>query len=201
MLTHVGVFAVDFSRIDTGKTVCFLVSGGLSAGRLFCGTCRRGEEICERGMCQLVVLLQVLAELLQAGLQHLGIAEGAIAHTDGLGHIEVVAGDHQDLLGGHGILGQGLGVHVVIIVDQAGGAHGLGTQVQVGLGGHPVLHDLAVGLQNGTGAGPQGLVMLQRDGGDDLVPDAAADGVVGTAGLHDLVHLVVAADDPADTGA
>ena len=29
MLTHVGVFAVDFSRIDTGKTVCFLVSGGL----------------------------------------------------------------------------------------------------------------------------------------------------------------------------
>lgn len=30
-LTHVGVFAVDFSRIDTGKTVCFLVSGGLSA--------------------------------------------------------------------------------------------------------------------------------------------------------------------------
>ena len=31
MLTHVGVFAVDFSRIDTGKTVCFLVSGGLSA--------------------------------------------------------------------------------------------------------------------------------------------------------------------------
>lgn len=38
------------------------------AGRLFCGTCRRGEEICERGMCQLVVLLQVLAELLQTGL-------------------------------------------------------------------------------------------------------------------------------------
>ena len=94
MLTHVGVFSVDFSRIDTGKTVCFLVSGGLSAGRLFCGTCRRGEEICERGMCQLVVLLQVLAELLQAGLQHLGIAEGAVAHADGLGHIEVVAGDH-----------------------------------------------------------------------------------------------------------
>lgn len=31
MLTHVGVFAVDFSRIDTGKTVCFLVSGGLKA--------------------------------------------------------------------------------------------------------------------------------------------------------------------------
>lgn len=31
MLTHVGVFSVDFSRIDTGKTVCFLVSGGLSA--------------------------------------------------------------------------------------------------------------------------------------------------------------------------
>ena len=29
MLTHVGVFSVDFSRIDTGKTVCFLVSGGL----------------------------------------------------------------------------------------------------------------------------------------------------------------------------
>ena len=147
------------------------------------------------------VLPQVLAELLQAGLQHLGIAEGAVAHADGLGHIEVVAGDHQDLLGGHGVLGQGLGVHVVIIVDQAGGAHGLGAQVQVGLGGDPVLHDLAVGLQNGTGAGPQGLVVLQRDGGDDLVPDAAADGVVGTAGLHDLVHLVVAADDPADTGA
>lgn len=34
MLTHVGVFAVDFSRIDTGKTVCFLVSGGLS-GEIF----------------------------------------------------------------------------------------------------------------------------------------------------------------------
>ena len=33
MLTHVGVFSVDFSRIDTGKTVCFLVSGGLCAGR------------------------------------------------------------------------------------------------------------------------------------------------------------------------
>ena len=29
MLTHAGVFSVDFSRIDTGKTVCFLVSGGL----------------------------------------------------------------------------------------------------------------------------------------------------------------------------
>ena len=32
MLTHAGVFSVDFSRIDTGKTVCFLVSGGLYAG-------------------------------------------------------------------------------------------------------------------------------------------------------------------------
>ena len=32
MLTHVGVFPVDFSRIDTGKTVCFLVSGGLLGG-------------------------------------------------------------------------------------------------------------------------------------------------------------------------
>ena len=32
MLTHAGVFSVDFSRIDTGKTVCFLVSGGLAAG-------------------------------------------------------------------------------------------------------------------------------------------------------------------------
>ena len=31
MLTHAGVFSVDFSRIDTGKTVCFLVSGGLYA--------------------------------------------------------------------------------------------------------------------------------------------------------------------------
>ena len=31
MLTHVGVFSVDFSRIDTGKTVCFLMSGGLSS--------------------------------------------------------------------------------------------------------------------------------------------------------------------------
>ena len=31
MLTHAGVFSVDFSRIDTGKTVCFLVSGGLWA--------------------------------------------------------------------------------------------------------------------------------------------------------------------------
>lgn len=31
MLTHVGVFAANFSRIDTGKTVCFLVSGGLKA--------------------------------------------------------------------------------------------------------------------------------------------------------------------------
>jgi len=31
----VGVFSVDFSRIDTGKTVCFLVSGGLSGGS-FC---------------------------------------------------------------------------------------------------------------------------------------------------------------------
>ena len=29
MLTHVGVYSVDFSRIDTGKTVCFLVPGGL----------------------------------------------------------------------------------------------------------------------------------------------------------------------------
>ena len=38
MLTHVGVFSVDFSRIDTGKTVCFLVSGGLwpGVGFLFC---------------------------------------------------------------------------------------------------------------------------------------------------------------------
>ena len=35
MLTHVGVFAVDFSRIDTGKTVCFLVSGGLWPVTLF----------------------------------------------------------------------------------------------------------------------------------------------------------------------
>ena len=32
MLTHAGVFSVDFSRIDTGKTVCFLVSGGLYTG-------------------------------------------------------------------------------------------------------------------------------------------------------------------------
>ncbi len=32
MLTHVGVFSVDFSRIDTGKTVCFLVPGGPCAG-------------------------------------------------------------------------------------------------------------------------------------------------------------------------
>lgn len=32
MLTHVGVFSVDFSRIDTGKTVCFLVPGGPHAG-------------------------------------------------------------------------------------------------------------------------------------------------------------------------
>ncbi len=31
MLTHASVFSADFSRIDTGKTVCFLVSGGLSA--------------------------------------------------------------------------------------------------------------------------------------------------------------------------
>ena len=31
MLTHVGIFSVDFNRIDTGKTVCFLVSGGLCA--------------------------------------------------------------------------------------------------------------------------------------------------------------------------
>ena len=37
MLTHVGVFSVDFSRIDTGKTVCFLVSGGLYTKYL----CRR----------------------------------------------------------------------------------------------------------------------------------------------------------------
>ena len=40
MLTHAGVFSVDFSRIDTGKTVCFLVSGGLLPSRfarfLFC---------------------------------------------------------------------------------------------------------------------------------------------------------------------
>ena len=40
MLTHVGVFSVDFSRIDTGKTVCFLVPGGLLPSRfarfLFC---------------------------------------------------------------------------------------------------------------------------------------------------------------------
>ncbi len=35
MLTHVGVFSVDFSRIDTGKTVCFLVSGGLFGGIFF----------------------------------------------------------------------------------------------------------------------------------------------------------------------
>ena len=35
MLTHAGVFSVDFSRIDTGKTVCFLVSGGLSPVTLF----------------------------------------------------------------------------------------------------------------------------------------------------------------------
>ncbi len=48
----------------------------------------QGEEICEGGMCQLVVLLQVLAELLQTGLQHLRIAEGAVAHADGLGHIK-----------------------------------------------------------------------------------------------------------------
>ena len=38
MLTHVGVFVVDFSRIDTGKTVCFLVSGGLPGG-IFCYSC------------------------------------------------------------------------------------------------------------------------------------------------------------------
>ena len=38
MLTHVGVFSVDFSRIDTGKTVCFLVSGGLPGG-IFCYSC------------------------------------------------------------------------------------------------------------------------------------------------------------------
>ena len=40
MLTHAGVFSVDFSRIDTGKTVCFLASGGLLPSRfarfLFC---------------------------------------------------------------------------------------------------------------------------------------------------------------------
>ena len=40
MLTHAGVFSVDFSWIDTGKTVCFLVSGGLLPSRfarfLFC---------------------------------------------------------------------------------------------------------------------------------------------------------------------
>ena len=40
MLTHAGVFSVDFSRIDTGNTVCFLVSGGLLPSRfarfLFC---------------------------------------------------------------------------------------------------------------------------------------------------------------------
>ena len=35
MLTHAGVFSVDFSRIDTGKTVCFLVSGGLGRGSVF----------------------------------------------------------------------------------------------------------------------------------------------------------------------
>ena len=35
MLTHVGVFSVDFSRIDTGKTVCFLVSGGLYAAGFY----------------------------------------------------------------------------------------------------------------------------------------------------------------------
>ena len=33
MLTHVGAFSVDFSRIDTGKTVCFLVPGGLLPSR------------------------------------------------------------------------------------------------------------------------------------------------------------------------
>ena len=36
MLTHVGVFSVDFSRIDTGKTVCFLVSGGLAFFQRIC---------------------------------------------------------------------------------------------------------------------------------------------------------------------
>ena len=43
MLTHVGVFSVDFSRIDTGKTVCFLVSGGPGLPFLcvFSGRCRR----------------------------------------------------------------------------------------------------------------------------------------------------------------
>ena len=30
-VTYVGVFGVGFMGIDTGKTVCFLVSGGLSA--------------------------------------------------------------------------------------------------------------------------------------------------------------------------
>ena len=35
MLTHAGVFSVDFSRIDTGKTVCFLVSGGLYAAGFY----------------------------------------------------------------------------------------------------------------------------------------------------------------------
>ena len=40
---------VSYTHLDVykrqGKTVCFLVSGGLSAGRLFCGTCRRGEAV------------------------------------------------------------------------------------------------------------------------------------------------------------
>ena len=31
MRQHAGVFSVDFSRIDTGKTVCFLVSGGFTS--------------------------------------------------------------------------------------------------------------------------------------------------------------------------
>ena len=39
MLTHAGVFSVDFSRIDTGKTVCFLVSGGLFGA---------GISVCQR---------------------------------------------------------------------------------------------------------------------------------------------------------
>ena len=55
MLTHVGVFSVDFSRIDTGKTVCFLVSGGLfraglsnSVNYIICALnnqCKRSDSV------------------------------------------------------------------------------------------------------------------------------------------------------------
>ena len=77
---------------------------------------------------------KVVAELCQTLSELFRIAESTVSYSDGARHIEVISWHEQYLsLVVHGVLGQSLRIHIVVVFDEAGGTLRVAFEAQMRL--------------------------------------------------------------------